>query len=38
MAPYIDAWFALSLVIVGLSQAAQPRLWTDFFSAMKRTG
>ena len=26
MAPYIDAWFALSLVIFGLSHAAQPRL------------
>ena len=38
MAPYIDAWFALSLVIVGLSHAAQPRLWADFFNAMKRTG
>src|SRR5262245_18706256 len=38
MAPYIDAWFALSLVIFGLSHAAQPRLWVDFFNAMKRTG
>ena len=38
MAPYIDAWFALSLVIIGLSHAAQPRLWADFFNAMKRTG
>ena len=38
MAPYIDAWFALTLVIIGLSHAAQPRLWADFFNAMKRTG
>ena len=38
MAPYIDAWFALTLVIIGLSHAAQPRLWAEFFSAMKRTG
>src|SRR3954468_8640197 len=38
MAPYIDAWFALSLVIVGLSHAAQPRLWAQFFNAMKATG
>ncbi len=28
MTPYIDA-FALSLVIVGLSHAAQPRHWAD---------
>jgi uncharacterized protein YjeT (DUF2065 family) len=38
IAPYIDAWFALSLVIVGLSHAGQPRLWADFFNAMRRTG
>ncbi len=38
IAPYIDAWFALSLVIVGLSHTARPRLWADFFNAMKRTG
>ena len=38
MARYIDAWFGLSLVIVGLSHAAQPRLWAEFFNAMKRTG
>ena len=43
MAPYIDAWFALSLVIFGLSHAAQPRLWADFFNAptsleLKRQG
>src|SRR3954465_8690127 len=38
MAPYIDAYFALALVIIGLSPAAQPRLWADFFNAMKRTG
>jgi uncharacterized protein YjeT (DUF2065 family) len=38
MAPYIDAYFALTLVIIGLSHAAQPRLWAEFFNAMKRTG
>ena len=38
MAPYIDAWFALTLVIIGLSHAAQPRLWAEFFNAMKQTG
>ena len=38
MAPYIDAWFALSLVIMGLSHATQPRLWANFFCAMKATG
>ncbi len=38
MAPYIDAWFALTLVIIGLSHAAQPRLWAEFFNAMKATG
>ena len=37
MARYIDAWFALSMVIFGLSHAAQPRLWAAFFSAMKAT-
>ena len=36
MAPYIDAWFALTLVIIGLSHAAQPGLWAEFFNAMKR--
>ena len=38
MALYIDAWFALSLVIFGLSHAVQPRLWADFFNAMKASG
>jgi uncharacterized protein YjeT (DUF2065 family) len=38
VAPYIDAWFALTLVIIGLSHAAQPRLWADFFVMLKRTG
>ena len=38
VAPYIDAWFALTLVIIGLSHAARPRLWADFFNAMKRNG
>ncbi len=38
MARYIAAWFALSLVIFGLSHAAHPRLWADFFHAMKATG
>src|SRR3954451_15045922 len=38
VAPYIDAWFALTLVIIGLSHAAQPRLWAGFFNAMKQTG
>ena len=38
MSPYIDAWFALTLVIFGLSHAAQPRLWADFFVMLKRTG
>jgi uncharacterized protein YjeT (DUF2065 family) len=38
VAPYIDAWFALTLVIIGLSHAAQPGLWAEFFNAMKRTG
>src|SRR3954451_10602623 len=37
VAPYIDAWFALTLVIFGLSHAAQPRLWVDFFVMLKRT-
>lgn len=38
MAAYIEAWLALSLVIVGLSHAAHPRLWSEFFDAIKRTG
>src|SRR5262245_44942560 len=37
MAPYIDAWFALLLVIFGVSNSAQPRLWAGFFVAMKAT-
>jgi hypothetical protein len=38
MAPYIDAWFALCLVIFGLSHAARPRLWGDFIDAIRSTG
>jgi hypothetical protein len=38
MATYIDAFFAASFLIVCLSHAAQPRLWADFFVAVKRTG
>ena len=38
MARYIDAFFAPMLLIMCLSHAAQPRLWADFFLAMKRTG
>src|SRR5919112_1076938 len=38
MARYIDAYFALSLITGGPPPAPQPRLWAEFFNAMKRTG
>src|SRR4051794_29738804 len=38
MARYIDAFFGSSFLIVCLSHAVQPRLWADFFVAIKRTG
>jgi uncharacterized protein YjeT (DUF2065 family) len=38
MATFLQAFFALSVVIYGLSHVAQPRMWADFFLAMKRTG
>jgi len=40
VAPYIEAWFALSLVIIGLSpRGPRPRpLGPTFFVALKRTG
>ena len=38
MAPYIDAFFAPVFLIMCVSHAAQPRLWADFFLAIKRTG
>jgi hypothetical protein len=35
---FIGRYFALSLLAVGLSHVAQPRLWRDFFLAVKQTG
>lgn len=34
----IQAYFAILLVIVGVSHVAQPKQWSDFFVAMRRTG
>jgi hypothetical protein len=38
LAVFIARYFAISLLAVALSHAAQPRLWRDFFIAVKRTG
>lgn len=38
MTTHIEAFFGLSYLIVGLSHAAHPRLWADFFLALKKTG
>ncbi len=38
MTTYVQAYFAILITITGLSHVAQPRMWTEFFLAMKRTG
>jgi hypothetical protein len=38
MQRYVQLYFAILIAITGLSHAAQPRLWAEFFVAMKRTG
>ncbi len=38
VATFIERFYGLSLVVVGLSHICQPRLWADFFLLLKRTG
>ncbi len=35
---FVARFFSVSLLVVGLSHAAQPKLWRDFFLVLKRTG
>jgi hypothetical protein len=35
---FVARYFAITLLVVGLSHAAQPRLWYNFFRAIKQTG
>jgi len=35
---FVARFFAVSLFVVGLSHAMQPKLWRDFFLLLKRTG
>jgi hypothetical protein len=35
---FVARYFAVTLLVVGLSHAAQPRLWHKFFLALKQTG
>jgi uncharacterized protein YjeT (DUF2065 family) len=38
MASQVEVAYAAVMLIFGVSHAVQPRLWADFFLAMKRTG
>ena len=38
MAWQVQVAYAAAMLIFGVSHAVQPRLWADFFLAMKRTG
>lgn len=35
---FIARFFAVSLLVTGISHLAQPKLWRDFFLLLKRTG
>ncbi len=38
IATLIERFFSVSLLVVGVSHLAQPRLWRDFFIKIKGTG
>ena len=35
---FVARFFSVSLLVVGLSHAVQPKLWRDFFLMLKGTG
>jgi hypothetical protein len=37
IATLIERFFSISLLVVGVSHLAQPKLWSDFFITLKRT-